>query len=235
MSFDLAFCVGVAANATILALLLLAPTFRHSGRFHAIALLLALACVGLMVHTAFWRGTLGSFAMGPAGIRDVVGFFWMWFTFGVTLLPFLVFLVWEHADEFRRWCVGDRGRARRSYDQVEAALLVRDKDRAERLVREMLDEDPEDSELHLVLGDVLLRKGDTPAATAAFHASIGLARNEEERAGLRIRMAEHLIERGNDPAAAILHLQAVLAALPGSRLAEAALARLTRLRSSGNS
>ena len=232
MSFDLAFCAGVAANAAILALLGFVRTLRHNGRFHALALLLALACVGLMAHTAFWKGTQGAFAMGPSGVRDVVGFLWMWISFGVSLLPFLVFLAWEYSDDVRTWCVGDRGRARRAYDQVEAALLMRDRDRAEMLVRGMLDEDPEDAELHLVLGDVLLRKGDTQAAAAAFAASIALARDTEERAGLRLRMADHLSERGNDPAAAMEHLQAVLDSVPGTRLAEAAVGRLTRLRSS---
>lgn len=232
MSFDLAFCVGVAVNAAILALLRFIRTLRHSGRFHALALLLALACVGLMAHTAFWRGTQGAFAMGPAGVRDVVGFLGMWISFGVSLLPFLVFLAWEYSDDVRKWSVGDRGKARRSYDQVEAALLVRDRDRAERLVRAMIEEDPRDAELQLVLGDVLLRKGDPQAAAAAFSASIALARDAEERAGLRLRMADHLSERGNDPAAALEHLQAVLDSVPGTRLAEAAVARLTRIRSS---
>jgi|GEM_PF-5438135 len=229
MSFDLAFCVGVVCNVAILALLRYAVALRHNGRFHAAALVAALTCVGLMAHAGFWKGARGSFAMGGSGIRDLLGFLWMWIAFGVTLLPFFLFLVWKYHDEVRRWCLGDRGRAPRSYDQVESALLVRDRDRAERLVRDMIDEDPEDAELHLVLGDVLLRKGEGPAAATAFQAALALSRDAEERAGLRLRMADHLAERGNDPAAAMTHLQAVLDSMPGTSLAQAAVARMARL------
>ncbi len=230
MGFDLAFCLGVLCNVAILALLRYVVALRHTGAFHAVAFVLSLVGVGLMVQAGFSKSSSGSFRFGPTGIRDLLGFIGMWIAYGVTLLPFLAFLAVEHLDTLRRWALGDRGRAKRSYDQVEAALLVRDKDRAERLVREMLEEDPKDAELHLVLGDVLLRKGAAAEASEAFRASIALTTDPEVRAGLRLRMADHLAERG-DPAEAIVHLQAVLDSMPGTRYAEAALARLARLRS----
>ncbi len=233
MTFDLAFCVGVACDAAILALLRYVRALRHNGPFHAVAFFAALAGAGLMAHAAFWKS--GSFRLGPTGFRDVSSFFGMWLAYGATLVPILVFLALEYADEVRRWALGERGKARRSYDQVEAALLMRDRDRAERLVRQMIEEDPKDAELHLVLGDVLLRQGDRAGADAAFGQSLALARDTEERAGLRLRMSDHLSQRGGDAAAAIEHLQRVLDEVPRTGLAEAALARIGRLRATGQS
>ncbi|MEK7867509.1 MAG: tetratricopeptide repeat protein, partial [Planctomycetota bacterium] len=142
---------------------------------------------------------------------------------GMTLLPFVLFMVGEGVDAARRSAMSeDNIKVERTYDQVEAAIKQRDFARAETLLREAMEEDPGAPEPHRRVADVLLAKGDLGGCVRELKQAAALTRDAEPKAVTMFRIADLLIERGNDPAGAEAAVKAVLYEFPGTKYVEMA-------------
>lgn len=149
---------------------------------------------------------------------------------GMTLLPFILFMVGEGFDAVRKSAMSeDNLKVERTYDQVEAAIKQRDFARAETLLREAIEEDPGEPEPHRRVADVLLAKGDLAGCVRELKQAAALSKEAEAKSVTMFRIADLLLEKGNDPAGAEAAVKAVLYEFPGTKYVDMAQTRLDRM------
>lgn len=149
---------------------------------------------------------------------------------GMTLLPFILFMVGEGFDAARKSAMSeDNLKVEKTYDQVEAAIKQKDFVRAETLLREAIEEDPGEPEPHRRVADVLLAKGDLAGCVRELKQAAALSKEAEAKAVTMFRIADLLLEKGNDPAGAEAAVKAVLYEFPGTKYVQMAQTRLDRM------
>ncbi len=149
---------------------------------------------------------------------------------GITLLPFILFMVGEGVDAARKSAMSeDNIKVEKTYDQVDAAMKQKDFGRAETLLREAIEEEPGAPEPHRRVADLCLAKGDLPGCIRELKQAAALTKEAEPKAVTMFRIADLLLEKGNDPAGAEAAVKAVLYEFPGTKYVEMAQTRLDRM------
>lgn len=149
----------------------------------------------------------------------------------LTLLPFTLFMIGELTEAARRSAMSeDNIRVEKTFDQVEAAKKQHDWARAETLLREAIEEDPDDPAPHRRVADVLLERGDLDGCLRELRQAAALTKEPEPKAVTLFRLADLLAERANDLEGAEAAAKAVLHEFPGTKYVAMAQARLDRLR-----
>lgn len=148
----------------------------------------------------------------------------------LTLLPFLLFLYGEAIEAIRRAAMSeDNIQVERTFDQVEAAVKHGDLARAESLLREAIAEDPADPAAHRKVADVLLARGDLAGCLRELKHAAALTKDAEPKTVTMFRIADLMVEKGNDVEGAEAVLKTVIHEFPGTKYVEMARTRLDRL------
>ena len=108
---------------------------------------------------------------------------------------------------------------RKQYCQAAGAEAQGELDKAVRLYREEIENDPEDAEVHRRLAEVLLKQGLPDAAVAELRTAIAMLEEKRDRASAMFRLGEVLDDELNRPNAARAVFDRIVRECPGTPFA----------------
>jgi len=142
----------------------------------------------------------------------------------------------EYAAAMGRWLMSyDKIPELKTYDLAEAAVKNEQYDRAVRLYRKKISEDPDDIEAYRRLAEVLVKKEWLEDAVTVFQAGMNRADTARDRCRMAFRLAEVLHDRLGRPEEGAELYRMIAEEYPDDRRAEHAESRLQRMDASPSS
>lgn len=215
------FVLNLAAAGALVLVTWRGERLRSMVVFHVCALVVAAALYAMMVFRS------ASVEIEPGKLPAVFAF--RVIAAGLAYAPFLVFLVITYVRTLGQVAGGAGATTEMKLEDARSALRLGHADTASKILRAVLEGDPENVDAHTVRAEVHLKRGEHEGAVGSYRLAMAGARDDTEFAQFVFTVAVILNEHMGNGQAAARELDLIRKRMPGTPQAEKAQKWIVRI------
>lgn len=218
---DILFGLNLLVAVVLGAVLLWREKLRAKVVFHVVGLSVAVALYAVMIVTSAATEIEPDRIPAWFFIRLIVGV--------IVYLPFLIFLVVTYVRVLGSVADGGIETTRMKLEDAEQASRFGHNNRAVKILREVLDVDPDNVEARVIMAKIQLKRGHYSEAIGSYRLAMSAAKSDEQIAELVFKTAVILNESLGDARAACRELDIIRQRMPESPEAKKAQEWIVRI------